>query len=96
MRKIASLGLCTLAFAFGVSVASADVITVNLTGHVTQVNDSSLNIQVNSPATATYSYDTLTTLGSDGFYHPAAPPANGVLPMSVRNLSGLAFQNEVR
>jgi hypothetical protein len=89
MRKIVSLGLCTLAFAFGVSVASADVVTVNLTGHVTQVNDSTLNIQVNSPVTATYSYDTLAPLGSDGFYHPTAPPANVTV-----SVAGQTYQSQ--
>jgi hypothetical protein len=76
MRKLVSLGLCTLAFAFGVSVASADVVTVNLTGHVTQVYDPSLAISVGAPVTATYSYDTLTTLDPSGYYHLASPPAN--------------------
>ena len=89
MRKLVSLGLCTLAFAFGVSVASADVVTVNLTGHVTQVNDPSLGISVGSPVTATYSYDTLTALGSDGYYHPASPPASVTV-----SVAGQTYQSQ--
>jgi hypothetical protein len=80
MRRKSCLGGCVLALGLGVNVASADVVTVNLTAHVTRVNDSSLPIVVGQPVTATYSYDTLTLSAPPpnppGTYYPSPPPAS--------------------
>ena len=89
MRKLVWLGICTLALGLGVSVASADVITVALTGHVIDVYDSSLGVTVGQAVTATYSYDT-SSLGSNGSFQPAPPYAN--IDLSVTG--GPAYQTQ--
>ena len=76
MRRTSYLVGCVLALGLGVNVASADVVTVSLTGHVTRVNDPTSPIQVGQAVTATYSYDTLTLLAADGNYYPSSPPAS--------------------
>ena len=87
MRKASYLVCCALSLGLGVEVASADVVTVSLTGHV--VSSSLSGVTVNQAVTATYSYDTLTPLSSDGTYHPASPPAS----ISV-SAGGQTFQTQ--
>jgi hypothetical protein len=54
MRKVSWFAGCVPLLGLGLNVASADVVTVNLTGHVTSVNDPSSAITVGEPVTATY------------------------------------------
>ena len=89
MRKAMWSGICALAWVLGTGVASADVVTVTLTGTVSRVNDPSSNVQVGAPATATYSYDTFAPSSSPGFYAPAAPPAS----ISV-TVAGQTYQSQ--
>jgi hypothetical protein len=80
MRKLVWLGIYMLTLGFGTGIASADVIAIGITGHVTQVSDSSLGVTVGQAITATYSYDSSTPAsgtGADGgtTYLFASPPA---------------------
>jgi hypothetical protein len=95
MRKALWVGACSVALGLGASVASADVITIALTGHVQSVNDSSLGVTVGQAVTATYSYDTSTPAGTapppngTGLTYPlAVPPANA----SVQVVGGPSYQ----
>ena len=79
MRKVVWVGICGLALGLGVNVASADVITVVLTGQVTSA-DTAATVAVGQAVTATYSYDTSspasgTATSNTGTYVPVAPPA---------------------
>ena len=89
MRKAMWSGICALAWVLGTGVASADVVTVTLTGTVSRVNDPSSNVQVGAPATATYSYDTFAPSSSPGVYTLAAPPAS----ISV-TVAGQTYQSQ--
>jgi hypothetical protein len=89
MQKVVRLAICAVALGLGVNVASADVITVGLTGQVVVVNDSSLGITTGQTVTATYSYDASTPAVSSGTYQPASPPAN--ITVSV---GGQTFQSQ--
>jgi hypothetical protein len=60
----------------GINVASADVVTVTLTGHVTNVTNPSSPITAGTTLTATYTYDTLASTDAQGNYEPTSPPAN--------------------
>jgi hypothetical protein len=71
-------GLCTAS-------ASATIVTVNLTAHITGVSDQNGvfygQIATGQPVTATYTYDTNTVNQNSppqvvGQYQPATPPAN--------------------
>jgi len=96
MRKAVWLGICTLAMGFGATIASADVITIAVTGHVTQVNDSSLGVTVGQAVTATYTYDSsapasgTTTTGATA-YPMTSPPAE----MSVSVTGGSTYQSDI-
>lgn len=89
MRKASYLFCCAVLLGLGLNVAAAAIVTVNLTGHVTSVFDSSLPIVVGQAVTATYSYDSSTPLGTDGAYHPVAPPAS----ISV-SVGGQTYQSQ--
>ena len=95
MRKTLWLGICTLALGFGASLASADVITVALTGHVTAVNGS-IGATLGQAVTGSYSYDASSpSLGPAGFapglaYQFTSPPSN----MTVSFAGGPTFQTE--
>ncbi len=78
---------CALSLALGFNVASASVVTVNLTGHVTKVSDPSSPVAVGEPVTASYSYDTATVVQTYGFCTASAPP----LSMSV-SVGGVTVQ----
>lgn len=96
MHKAAWLGVWIAVFGFGADIASADVISVAFTGHVDQVNDSSLGITVGQAVTGTYSYDASTPPssgsgpnGSAGAsYRFASPPAN----ITVTVVGGSTYQ----
>lgn len=90
MRKSVLLGIGTLVLGFGVEAASADVLTIAVTGHVTTVNDSSLGVTVGQAVTGTYSYDTSTPMGSGNTYTLASPPANITLSLA----SGPTYQTQ--
>jgi hypothetical protein len=89
MRKASYLVCCAVFLGLGLNVAAAAIVTVNLTGHVTSVYDSSLPIVVGQAVTATYSYDSSTPLGTDVAYHPVAPPAS----ISV-SVGGQTYQSQ--
>ena len=82
--KIAAYILCCLLLSgIRLESASAAVITVNVTGHVTQLSDPSGvlagQMVMGQAITGTYTYDTSTPdQGSPGFgtYQPGVPPAN--------------------
>jgi hypothetical protein len=94
MRKAAWLGICALALGLGASVASADVITIAVTGHVSTVFDSSSGVGVGQAVTATYAYDTTTPasgpppVGTGATYTLTAPPAN----INVTVVGGPTYQ----
>lgn len=90
MQKVVCLAICAVALGLGVNVASADVLTLVVTGHVGSVSDSSLGITVNQGVTATYSYDTSTLPSSTGVYQPASPPAN----ITVAVAGGPTYQSQ--
>ena len=89
MRKASYLVCWAMFLGLGLNVASADIVTVNLTGHVISISDPSLPIVVGQAVTATYSYDSSTPLGADGAYHPASPPAS----ISV-SVGGQTYQSQ--
>ena len=82
MRNTFHLGICALALGLAANVASADVITIALTGHVQGINDPSLGITLGEAVTAVYSYDTSTAAsgpaseGTGLIYPLVSPPAN--------------------
>lgn len=90
MRKAMRLAFCAVLLGLGASVASADVITIAVTGHIQSVGDSSLGVTVGQAVTASYSYDTSTPLGSNGSYQLASPPAN----ISVSVAGGPTYQTQ--
>jgi hypothetical protein len=87
MQKVSWFAGCALSLGLGLNVASASVVTVNLTGHVTTVNDPSSAITVGEPVTASYSYDTSTAIQRYALCAPSAP----LLSMSV-SVGGLTVQ----
>lgn len=90
MRGTWYLVCCAMSLVgLGLNVAAANVVTVNLTGHVVNVSDSSLGITVGQAVTGTYSYDSSTLLGGDGAYHPTSPPAS----ISV-SVGGQTYQSQ--
>ena len=95
MRKAMWLGICTLALGFGASLASADVITVAVTGHVIQVNGS-LGVTQGQAVTGTYSYDASSpSSGPAGFapglaYLFTSPPSS----MTVSIVGGPTYQTD--
>jgi hypothetical protein len=84
MHKVLWFAGCALSLGLGLNVASANVVTVNLTGHVTSVNDPSSPITVGEPVTASYSYDTSTAIQTYALCTP-------FLSMSV-SVGGLTVQ----
>lgn len=90
MQKILYFAGCALSLGFGLNAAWADVVTVNLTGHVTAVNDPSSPITVGESVTASYSYDTSTPLQTYALCTPSAPPLS--MSLSVGGLT-VAIQN---
>ena len=95
MRKALWLGICTLALGLGASLASADVITVALTGQVTGVNGAQ-GVTLGQAVTGTYSYDASSpSLGQAGFapglaYQFTSPPSS----MIVSIAGGPTYQTE--
>jgi hypothetical protein len=84
MQKVFWFAGCALSLGLGLKVAAANVVTVNLTGHVTTVNDPSSPITVGEPVTASYSYDTSTAVQTYALCTP-------FLSMSV-SVGGLTVQ----
>jgi hypothetical protein len=87
MQKVSWFAGCVLSLGFGLNVASANVVTVNLTGHVSAVNDPSSHVTVGEPVTASYSYDTSTLIQTYALCTPSAP----LLSMSV-SVGGLTVK----
>jgi hypothetical protein len=82
IMKTTSLIACSVLTAMAASIASANPITVKLTGHVTYVQDSGYLgglVVLGQPVTATYTYDTSTpdvdSFPTSGWYNPT--PAQG-------------------
>lgn len=91
MRMASWLAGCTLSLAFGFNVASADVVTVSLLGHVTSVNDPTSGITVGQPITATYSYDSLTPPGAFQLFSPPASLSVAFGGQSLQMQSGWSY-----
>jgi hypothetical protein len=68
------LAFFAVVLGLGASVASADVLTIAITGQVISVSDSSLGVTVGQAVSGTYSYDTSTPVGSNNTYTLASPP----------------------
>ena len=82
MRKAMRLAFCAVVLGLGANVASADVLTIAITGQVVSANDSSLGVTVGQAVSGTYSYDTSTPVGSNNTYTLASPPANITLSVA--------------
>lgn len=95
MRKAVWVGACLVALGLAAEDASAEVITIAVTGHITNINDTSLGVTVGQAVTGTYSYDTATPVsgpapvgGTGDAYTLAAPPAN----IGVSVVGGSTYQ----
>ena len=84
MKRASYVISCALSLGLGVHSALADVITVNVTGHILGIIDKSdvfPGLSPGQPLTATYSYDTGTPLEREtaagaGLYRPASRSAS--------------------
>ena len=90
MRKAMRLAFCAVVLGLGASFASADVLTIAITGQVDSVSDSSLGVTVGQAVSGTYSYDTSTPVGSSNTYTLASPPAN----ITVSVAGGPTYQTQ--
>ncbi len=92
MRKAFYLACCTMCLGLGVEAAAADVVTVNVTAHVTDVQgdpgQGPVSVGIGQTVTGTYSYDSSTPLSSDGMYYPAAPPAAMAVSVGSQTIQG--------
>lgn len=98
MKRASYIVGCALSLGLGVESASADVVTVNVTAHVTQIVNDNVGIfagiNPGQSITGTYSYDTNTPLNNYGFYQPASPPANVTVwagPLTFQSLTTSLF-----
>jgi hypothetical protein len=90
MHKVVLPGVCVVVLAAGVDVASADVVGVAVTGHVSSVSDSSLGVTVGQSVAGIYYYDASTPVSATGVALPASPPAS----ISVRLAGGPSYQTQ--
>src|SRR4051812_42313355 len=82
MKTAASMLLGVLVLALRMDFASAAVITVNITGHITSLGvDHPMSDQMypGEPITASYTYDTATGPYSPNTYNPSMPPASATV-----------------
>jgi hypothetical protein len=80
---------------YGMDTASAAVITVNITGHVTDwgvsTSDPFFNqIYSGEPVTASYTYDNATGPNAQGQYQPNLPPAGAVVTIGPFSFQAFA------
>jgi hypothetical protein len=82
MKKSVGLACCSLLLGFGVESAMAQPVTVQVTGHIVGLSDSTNQIAplltLFEPVTATYTYDTVEPISPYVYAYPSvvyAPPA---------------------
>jgi len=85
MKTAAAMLLGVLVLVLRMDFASAAVITVNITGHITGLSvDQPMANQMypGEPITASYTYDTATGPFLPNTYHPNMPPANATVTIA--------------